>query len=600
MPSSVQVLKSSENVLKENDKIVRNIAQFCRTLNRKFEDPEFPAGNQSIGVVYHRQPDGEYRLDLPENVAWFRPENIVTSGLMDHLLEWDSWRDPHPSQVHQGILGDCWLIATFKSLCAQKELFEKILPKRQEFAELGIYQVRLCVDGEWKMFIVDDFFPCSSERRELYAHCTHKMLWVLILEKAFAKMTGNYGRLHGGLSKFAFEVFTGAVTIVRDDLETKSAKEQDELWKEMAESYAQGFMMTASSPTDVALREKYDDVGLAQDHSYSVLGVTYHNEYRLVKIGNTHKSKGWNGKCSDWGKHKDKELSKETLMKLGLWTKGDFTMALEDFCQWFKHLTICMYREGYEEFRFNQVLDTNDEVNSKVLRVNVDKRCKVCVDFKVTEPSDLKFLFFINIHHVTPDDHVGELVQTACVEGCELSTEPIHLEPGAYFVLFVPNSSLTIYGLRWVIRSETPIDCSFVRLNYTKMTCDALQQMVLKEGRVEEKRDDGVIIRTFFNKRIVVMMAENNRKWHHIRFKVDASESKNLRKFGAVDDDYWSLPPKARRIMAFLQQEDDKEEPKAHLTVDYSFLYFTALPFCRSLIYPEPDDHFYQTTPITN
>lgn len=47
--------------------------------------------------------------------------------------------------------------------------------------------------GEWKEIIIDDKFPCFNEERgPCFTKGNGSELWVLILEKAWAKLYGSY------------------------------------------------------------------------------------------------------------------------------------------------------------------------------------------------------------------------------------------------------------------------------------------------------------------------------------------------------------------------------------------------------------------------
>jgi hypothetical protein len=55
-------------------------------------------------------------------------------------------------------------------------------------------------NGEWKYVIVDTRIPYSTNRKTpLYAHSSKSSeMWVPLIEKAYAKLHGNYEVLNGG------------------------------------------------------------------------------------------------------------------------------------------------------------------------------------------------------------------------------------------------------------------------------------------------------------------------------------------------------------------------------------------------------------------
>ncbi|CAE7655448.1 DEK1, partial [Symbiodinium microadriaticum] len=86
---------------------------------------------------------------------------------------------------------------------------------------------------------VDEFIPChprewwDDEGTPLFARPNGNEAWVLLLEKAFAKMTGSYTELSGGNCCSAFRAFTGeksSFVWARSEGETARV---DGAWKKM-------------------------------------------------------------------------------------------------------------------------------------------------------------------------------------------------------------------------------------------------------------------------------------------------------------------------------------------------------------------------------
>ena len=46
--------------------------------------------------------------------------------------------------------------------------------------------------GMWKLYLIDDFIPCLRRVSAYSKSSSANEIWVQILEKAYAKMQGNY------------------------------------------------------------------------------------------------------------------------------------------------------------------------------------------------------------------------------------------------------------------------------------------------------------------------------------------------------------------------------------------------------------------------
>jgi len=60
------------------------------------------------------------------------------------------------------------------------------------------------------LVVVDDKFPCSA-KGPLFSRSHGPELWVLLLEKAYAKLYGAYDKIEGGFAGEALRDLTGAV-----------------------------------------------------------------------------------------------------------------------------------------------------------------------------------------------------------------------------------------------------------------------------------------------------------------------------------------------------------------------------------------------------
>ena len=129
------------------------------------------------------------------------------------------------SQVDQGSLGDCWLLAAFASAAEFPGVVRRAF-LTTEANWRGKYVVTLW-DGNarhWLKIVVDDRIPCRrGTTTPVFCKPAGRELWVLLLEKAFAKFVGGYPNLAGGFSIWALQALTGddAYTLSRD---AKAAK----------------------------------------------------------------------------------------------------------------------------------------------------------------------------------------------------------------------------------------------------------------------------------------------------------------------------------------------------------------------------------------
>lgn len=165
-------------------------------------------------------------------LQWLRISAIAPSSPTDYFRSWTVCSSPEPSDIQQGALGDCWLMAALALITERPEMLDHILLTKEVNRE-GVYLVRLCHNGLWKTVLIDDCFPCTMYNQLAFTQASRRQLYVPLIEKACAKLFGSYADLIGGQTEEGMQLLTGAPCEHIDLNPTESSFDSDLIWAKL-------------------------------------------------------------------------------------------------------------------------------------------------------------------------------------------------------------------------------------------------------------------------------------------------------------------------------------------------------------------------------
>ena len=154
----------------------------------------------------------------------FPPNTASLSGEWGKLSEWNSiqWEKisnkipgarvfvdrPDPRDIKQGYLGDCYFLAGLAALSERPDrIFSLFLT--QEVNDVKYYSCKILYKGKWMTIDMDEYIP-YMHGTPAFSKSVDKELWVMLLEKAWAKLYTSYKRTEAGYPEEPLHDLTGA------------------------------------------------------------------------------------------------------------------------------------------------------------------------------------------------------------------------------------------------------------------------------------------------------------------------------------------------------------------------------------------------------
>jgi tetratricopeptide (TPR) repeat protein len=290
------------------------VHKICRDKGISFIDLSFPPLQQSIfQAAQWAELTKERKKELDE-IEWTRSAFVYPTSkddymLINHVFE----NDIEAADILQGGLFGCWFLSSLAALAEYPRLVEALfLPCSREYNESGVYFVLFCKNGLWTSVRVDDYIPCFPASGPVFSKSRGNEIWVLLVEKAYAKLHGSYLGIQSGKSYEALMDLTGApyrIIEFPETFATENPATLDSIWNRLVDELSNHYIMSANTRTiDNMLPRKFTGntgepgsegkaisfhhhghgiqvSGLVSNHSYTVLALKQtRTATRLVKL----------------------------------------------------------------------------------------------------------------------------------------------------------------------------------------------------------------------------------------------------------------------------------------------------------------------------
>ena len=307
----------------DGEELLAELAAEHRANGTQFNDDRFPANDSSLfmrgssdtgsrpsaaGVLRHDQKP--FLQSRSHEVEWKSPSEILDVNAKPVIFSGGI----EPDDIHQGQLGNCYLLAAMAACASNTRLIEDLIVE-DHFSDVGLIGVKFFKEGRWVTVVVDAMLPCipygengwcpifCRPSDEIVHGAAEKELWCCYMEKAFAKLFGSYESLHGGGDcSDALNYLTGGLTsnlpplsLPSSSRNTGAASDQrqqdtrttggtsagsgcdsgscadgDACWEAMVTALDNGAFASTSCRAELGVKA-LETVGLLHGHAYTVL-----------------------------------------------------------------------------------------------------------------------------------------------------------------------------------------------------------------------------------------------------------------------------------------------------------------------------------------
>uniref|UniRef100_A0A8C5FHM4 Calpain 2, (m/II) large subunit b n=1 Tax=Gadus morhua TaxID=8049 RepID=A0A8C5FHM4_GADMO len=293
-----------------------------------FCDHTFAAAPESLGFK-----DLGRNSPKTRGVTWKRPTELVSSP--EFIIGGATRTD-----ICQGGLGDCWLLAAIASLTLNEDVMARVVPSDQDFGDqyAGIFHFQVN-----RLLLVLLGSAQFNHRRLLVLHgaahhCQPATGSIGSCLACPCRVCGCYEALSGGSTTEGFEDFTGGIA---ENFDLKNAPPN--MFQIVKKALEAGSLLgcsidiTSASDSEAVTRQK-----LVKGHAYSLTGaveVGYRGrQEKLIRVRNPWGQVEWTGAWSDGSSEWN---SVEGECPNANAEDGEFWMSFTEFMRHYSRIEIC-------------------------------------------------------------------------------------------------------------------------------------------------------------------------------------------------------------------------------------------------------------------
>ncbi|CAF1101217.1 unnamed protein product [Rotaria sordida] len=521
--------------------IFEKIIKHCRRNKQNFVDNQFPPSTRSLGADSFNQYS-----------QWLRISEVTPLSHDDRKLPWTIFSSPKPTDIQQGALGNCWLIAALALISEQPRLLEHILLTKKYNNE-GVYLVRICHNGLWKTIIIDDYFPCTKHKYLVFTQAKHRQLYAPLIEKACAKLYGSYTALRGGDMREGLQLLTGVPCEYIDLQPSKNIFDSNLIWTKLLTSCEAKLLIgTASGRNDVS-SEEYARVHIHKNHAFSILSACELGDAtkRFVLVRDPHSHSNY----------REEAVTESILKRLRSVNPADssvgaFWMSWLRFLRYFSSIIISTYNSDDFDIREQCKFTRSSTEHVMTYYLHVPKRTSITISVihhrqdRRTRSSHSQTFVLCDIDDLKSNSIVGKRKSILIVSGKNDNS----------------NRDFTV-----VINSSVQLELT-MKTKPTTFLSDCLISAAMKNSK-KQMNKDVIVYTTSGELGLKMLIVENQSDTHNLMFDVNVQHAKNVRHSrhsGFPFNTHDCIPPRHRQIV-FLTEWINRHSESASLNYAYSY-----------------------------
>jgi len=313
------------------------------------------------------------------NIIWKRTSEIFNNQEFTLFSS-----EINENSIIQGSIGNCYFLTIISCLTKYPSFIYQLFNSLYVSAN-GFYEIKLKINNKITIVTIDDYFPYNTKTNmPLFSKPYKNEIWVMLLEKAWAKTNGSYLNIDNGSPIDVLDSFLLSSSIEKDILYDSihiNNDNKNNIWEKILGKIENNkkIMMICLSKDKINNKKKLTNFyySIVEKHYYNIIDIFENNENgkneKYLRLRNPW---GFNLKNENYDKKKnefdfiiddtdDKEVKdneNEYLL-----SEGEFIIDYKYFCYLFQEIQIYQINN----FSFNILINHTNEKTFNIIYLNI-------------------------------------------------------------------------------------------------------------------------------------------------------------------------------------------------------------------------------------
>ena len=281
---------------------INNIPKINTDIQPIYIDKSFPHENINIFGIENLK-----KIKNGEKIPYYKNYNKLIKDFTDGQIIWKRINEIfnnkkytlfseniNSNSIIQGTIGNCYFLTVLSSLTKYPSLLYQLFNNNLSISQNGHYEINLKLNKKISTIHLDDYFPFNIRKNKpVFCKPYKNEIWVILLEKAWAKIKGAYFNMDIGSPLDVLNSFLISFDLKKDIsykfYSLKNNNDKNEIWNIILNKIKNNnIFMICLSKENLSDKKKLNNLyySIIEKHFYNIIDANTTAGKNIIKLRN--------------------------------------------------------------------------------------------------------------------------------------------------------------------------------------------------------------------------------------------------------------------------------------------------------------------------